>query len=78
MRPACSDRTQEMFPAYGELRRVWLKRASVLIEQLCSTCPMRSDCYDMGKDEGHGIWGGTTEKDRGFQFDGFRRESRKK
>lgn len=79
MRPPCYGRTDEMFPRADELYRHWKERSSVLIATLCNVCPTRKSCYESGKDERHGIWGGTTEHDRGYTLSGVRlRKSRAK
>jgi len=31
---------------------------------VCQTCPVRADCLEAGMAERHGIWGGTTERER--------------
>lgn len=66
----CANRTSEMYARPGELLRVWRKRSKVLINTLCSSCPAKARCYEMGKDEPWGIWGGTTPDDRGYNYDG--------
>lgn len=35
-------------------------------KEVCSTCPVRIECleYSLERREDHGIWGGTTEKER--------------
>ena len=66
----CSNRTDEMYHRPNELLRVWKQRSKVLIDTLCSSCPAKDRCYDLGKGEPYGIWGGTTPQDRGFTLDG--------
>ena len=72
----CSNRTDEMYHRPNELLRVWKVRSKVLIDTLCSSCPAKDRCYDLGKGEPYGIWGGTTPQDRGFTLDG-RKTTRK-
>jgi hypothetical protein len=59
-----------MFPLPNELQRVWRERANGLIQSLCLSCPSLMPCRELGKNERHGIWGGTTEADRGFTYAG--------
>lgn len=63
---ACRGRTAAFFPGRGEWK---LAEAAVAI---CQGCPVRDDCLDhaLAEDERHGIWGGTTERERR----GLRRE----
>jgi len=40
------------FPMKGETQ------VSIAAKQLCRSCPVIEECYDYGKDEQYGIWGG--------------------
>lgn len=31
---------------------------------VCRTCPVKEPCYEAGRDEYFGVWGGTTRKER--------------
>lgn len=31
---------------------------------ICATCPVRARCLEFGLGEEHGVWGGTTERER--------------
>ncbi len=47
------------FPPRGD----WKSLASA--RQVCSGCPVRTDCRDFAvRTRQHGVWGGTTEKER--------------
>ncbi len=37
-----------------------------LAVSICSLCPARAACAEMGEGEAYGVWGGTTPADRGF------------
>ena len=57
---ACLEQDPEtMFPeGHGAQKRV--------AEVVCGACPVRSECLDraLTNNESHGVWGGTTERDR--------------
>ena len=44
--------TDMFFPMKGETQ------LSIAAKQLCRSCPVQEECYDYGKDEQYGIWGG--------------------
>ena len=31
---------------------------------VCATCPVKAECYEAGRSEYYGVWGGTTRKER--------------
>lgn len=31
---------------------------------VCKTCPVKAECYEAGKHEHYGVWGGMTRKER--------------
>lgn len=61
-RAACRGLDPALFyPTRGEInsgKRNWPAFA------VCASCPVRADCLEEGLYEAHGIWGGTTERER--------------
>lgn len=60
---SCRDVDPDLFyPGPGHLGRQDAAKAKAV----CAACKVRLDClaYAMAHNEEHGIWGGTTEKDR--------------
>ncbi|WP_081005215.1 WhiB family transcriptional regulator [Rhodococcus rhodochrous] len=53
------------YPPDDETRGVRLRRERIA-RQICTTCPVRIPClnFALDTDEGHGIWGGTSEAER--------------
>ena len=58
---ACTaDQADLFFPARGEMDKVEQAKA------ICATCPVKAECLDYAvrNHEHHGIWGGTSGRDR--------------
>lgn len=60
-RPEYADRPLDQwvdmfFPSRGQSNRE--------AREICAECPARDACADHGLDERHGVWGGTSEKER--------------
>lgn len=57
MMAACLGMDPELFfPGKGE--------ALTPAKAVCASCPVRTECLDWGMEEGFGIWGGTSDRDR--------------
>lgn len=56
---ACRGMDPELFfPKVGH------KEEAKAAKAVCATCPVKEPCYDAGRLEYYGIWGGTTRKER--------------
>lgn len=55
---ACATATVDFFPARGE--------SLAAARAICGRCPVADQCLDYALDLGikHGVWGGTSERDR--------------
>lgn len=54
---ACKGQTGLFYPELGENSVNGPRR-------ICETCPVQKECLDAGMRELHGVWGGTTPKER--------------
>lgn len=48
-------------PAHRDRQSV---RRYMKAKEVCATCPVTAQCAEYGRDERHGVWGGTTPADR--------------
>lgn len=56
-RAACRGCDPDLFfPAAGQ--------PATEARAICATCPVIEPCYDAGRNEYYGVWGGTTRKER--------------
>jgi hypothetical protein len=54
---ACRDHPDiDFFPGQGEDYEP--------AQAICQSCPVQAECLEAGMDEAHGIWGGTTARER--------------
>ena len=61
----CKGKTGIFFAPHAERPQARLRREAIAIA-LCLSCPLLDECRQAGRDEEYGIWGGTTERDRGM------------
>lgn len=58
--PECAETDPEVF--FPEKGRVDLVREAI---EICDRCPVRNACLELAVRDGeHGVWGGTTERQR--------------
>lgn len=58
-RAACRGMTHLFFPDYPKDRSNYTKARAI-----CDDCPVSDECREAGKDEQHGMWGGTSPTQR--------------
>lgn len=60
---ACKGKLHLFFPPFDTSKSDlanYAKRA----QAICATCPVQAPCYEAGRDENHGIWGGAGTRAR--------------
>ena len=61
----CKVKMKYFFAPHAERPQARVRREAIAIA-LCLKCPMIDECRVAGANEEYGIWGGTTERDRGM------------
>lgn len=61
----CKGKMHLFFGKHGERPQSRVKREAIAIA-LCLSCPLQDECRKAGAKEIFGVWGGTTEDDRGL------------
>jgi WhiB family redox-sensing transcriptional regulator len=57
LRARCiNEPADTFFPERGDI--------TTTARRICSVCPVRAECLAYGMRENHGIWGGTTPRER--------------
>lgn len=64
---ACQDVNPDVFFAADSERGLRRRAKELLAKSLCATCPVEQQCraYAVAVGEEYGVWGGTTEYERG-------------
>lgn len=65
---ACKGKGEIFYAPPSERPQARLRREAIAIA-ICLSCPVIAECREEGRDEEYGIWGGTTEIDRGLRVD---------
>ena len=65
---ACQDVNPDVFFAADSERGIRRRAKELLAKSLCATCPVEHNCrsYALAVGEAYGVWGGTTEYERGL------------
>lgn len=63
-RPACENVPTELFYPFSN---VYSAENTALARQICADCPVIDWCKRTFKDERHGVFFGTTPRERGFR-----------
>lgn len=60
-RPVCAETDPDLF--FPEQSNAWMAQ---IARRVCSGCPIKAECLEaaVARREEHGIWGGTTPKQR--------------